>query len=99
MRLARLNHTKAMILAEHLSGVDGVKVINDTFFNEFTIQLSKCAAQVVETLADRNILAGVPVSRLIPGDNSLTNQLLVTATEMTTEGDIARLCKGLSEVL
>ena len=98
-RLARLNHANAIMLAQQLSRVGGVKVLNDTFFNEFTIQLSRPGNQVVETLAHRNILAGVPVSRLIPGDTSLANQILVAATELTTELEISTLCTALSEVL
>ena len=53
-------------LAESLAEVPGVSVLNDTFFNEFTVRLPKPAAPVVEALAERGVLAGVPVSRLEP---------------------------------
>ncbi len=46
-------------------------VLNQTFFNEMTIRLSAPAAPVVERLAERGILAGVPVSRLEPGKPEL----------------------------
>jgi glycine dehydrogenase subunit 1 len=98
-RLARLNHERAIAAAEALSAVPGVRVLNETFFNEFTIELAKPATDVVERLAARNILGGVPVSRLLPSEASMRNLLLVAATELTTDADIAALCDGLKECL
>ena len=98
-RLAKLNHAKAVQLADRLDVLEGVEVINDTFFNEFTLRLAKPAAAVVEALAERNILAGVPVSRLLPSDGTLDNLLLVAATETTKDADVDTLCTGLAEVL
>ena len=72
--------------------------MNDTFFNEFTVRLPKPAAEVVEALAGRDILAGIPVSRLLP-DAGLDDLLLVAATETTTAEDIAALGDALGEVL
>src|SRR3954453_23658889 len=66
-RLARINHANAGKLADMLAGVAGVKVLNETFFNEFTVRLARPAAEVVEALAERGVLGGVPVSRLLPG--------------------------------
>src|SRR5690606_26403005 len=51
-RLARVNHANAVKLAEALDAVPGVKVLNETFFNEFTLRLPKPAAAVVEAMAD-----------------------------------------------
>ncbi|HLI12970.1 MAG TPA: aminomethyl-transferring glycine dehydrogenase subunit GcvPA [Alphaproteobacteria bacterium] len=98
-RLAALNHAKAVQLAERLGKVKGVSVVNDTFFNEFTLRLPKPAAQIVDTLAGRRILAGVPVSRFYPDKSPLANLLLVAATEMNTDADIGALAKALEEVL
>src|SRR5215217_3487036 len=55
-RLAGVNHANAVRLAGMLGDVRGVAVLNESFFNEFTIRLSKPAAQVVEQLADKGIL-------------------------------------------
>jgi glycine dehydrogenase subunit 1 len=74
-------------------------VLSDSFFNEFTLQLPRPAAEVVEAMAKREILAGVPVSRFYPDNSDLANLLLVTATEMTSEDDMARFCSALGEVL
>ena len=65
-RLAELNHANAVELAERLAAVTGVEVLNKAFFNEFTLKLPKPAAEVVEALAERRILAGVPLSRFYP---------------------------------
>src|SRR5215212_1831864 len=65
-RLAALNHANAVKLAESLSEVPGVEVLNETFFNEFTVRLRR-PAEVVERLAERGVLGGVPVSRILPG--------------------------------
>lgn len=97
--LARLNHATAVTLSERLSAMDGVEVLNDTFFNEFTVRLEKPAAAVVEALAGRGILGGVPVSRLYPGRPELEPLLLVAATETVDEADMEALVGALGEVL
>ena len=98
-RLAELNHAKASELADRVSALPGVTLLNDSFFNEFTVRLPKPAARVVEALAARRILAGVPVSRLIPDDPAVENLLLLAATETATEAGMAPLIAGLKEVL
>jgi glycine dehydrogenase subunit 1 len=98
-RLAAINHAQASVLADRLAAVKGVRVLNDTFFNEFTLRLAKPAVPVVEALAARGILAGVPGGRLFPDDAALNNILIVAATEMTTIEDMNRLASALGEVL
>ncbi|WP_262270060.1 aminomethyl-transferring glycine dehydrogenase subunit GcvPA [Microvirga yunnanensis] len=97
-RLARINHANAVKLADQLAGVKGVEVLNRTFFNEFTVKLAKPAAEVVERLAEKGVLAGVPVSRLLPGAG-LDNLLLVASTEVNTDDDRAAFVAALKEVL
>src|SRR3954449_2973805 len=46
-RLARVNHANAVKLADMLSGVPGVEVLNRTFFNEFTIRVRGDAGDVL----------------------------------------------------
>ena len=98
-RLARLNHATAVMTADRLSVVPGVQLVNRGFFNEFTLLLPRPAAEVVEELSGRGILAGIPVSRFYPGRDDLADLLLVAATETVTEDDIDRLDAGLREVL
>lgn len=98
-RLARLNHAKAVTLAERLASLPGIELMTESFFNEFTLRLPKPAAEIAERLAERGILGGVPVSRLLPGDAGLANLLLVAATETVTEEDMDALVSALQEVL
>lgn len=95
---ARVNHANAVKLADMLARVPNVAVLNDTFFNEFTVKLPKPAAGVVEALAAKGVLAGVPVSRLLPGAG-LDDLMLVASTEVNTDEDRAALASGLAEVL
>ena len=97
-RLARLNHEAAIKLADKLSTAPGVAVLNRGFFNEFTVRLPGDAAAIVERLAEKRILAGVPVSRLIPGKPELANLLLVAATETNSDADMDALAAALAGV-
>jgi glycine dehydrogenase subunit 1 len=99
VRLARLNHSAAVHAAERLAALPGVQLVNRSFFNEFTLRLAKPAAPVVEALAARGILAGIPVSRFYPDRAELDDLLLVAATETVIPEDIERLADGLQEVL
>jgi glycine dehydrogenase subunit 1 len=98
-RLARLNHANAVKLADALERVPGVTLLNRTFFNEMTIRLPVPAAPVIEALAGRGILAGVPVSRLEPANPDCANLIVLAATELTSDADIAALCAALEEHL
>ncbi|BCP52591.1 putative glycine dehydrogenase (decarboxylating) subunit 1 [Kaistia sp. 32K] len=98
-RLARINHANAVKLAESLSALPGVSLLNDSFFNEFTIRLPGDAAEIVEKLVEKGVLAGVPVSRLEPGKPELADLLIVASTEVNTDEDRAAFVAALAEVL
>lgn len=97
--LAELNHAKACATAQALSQVPGVRVLSQTFFNEFAVSLPKPAAEVVEALANRGILGGIPASRFYPTYPELAEVLLITTTEMNGEADIMLLVAALKEIL
>jgi glycine dehydrogenase subunit 1 len=97
-RLALLNHQKARQLKAALESIPGVTVMTDRFFNEIAVHLSGNAADVVDRLAERGILAGVPLSRLAP-EAGLGAVLLLAATEMTRDEDIDSLAVALAETL
>ena len=97
--LARLNHANAIRLADRLGQLNRVTLLNRSFFNEFTLQLPCRADEVVAALAERRILAGVPVSRLYPDQPELADLLLVAATEMNSESDMDSLQDGLDKIL
>jgi glycine dehydrogenase subunit 1 len=98
-RLARINHARAVALAERLTAIRGVELVNRTFFNEFTLRLPKPAAPVVEALAKKRVLGGVPVSRLVPQEEKFADLLLVAATETNTDEEMERFARSLAEVL
>lgn len=98
-RLAALNHQSAVQLADRLADVPGTELVTPRFFNEFTLRLGRPAAQVVDALADRGVLGGVPVSRLIPEDETVRDLLVIAATEMNTDEDRAAYAAALKEVL
>ncbi|RIA37573.1 glycine dehydrogenase (decarboxylating) alpha subunit [Hephaestia caeni] len=97
--LAAINHAGAVAAAERLARVPGVTLVNDAFFNEFTLELSKEARPVVRALADRGVLAGVSLGRLYPNEESLANGLVVAVTETTTAEDVETFATELEEVL
>ena len=98
-KLAALNHANACDLADRLASVKGVSVLNTTFFNEFTIKVPGKAADVIEKLAAKGVLGGVPVSRLEPDKPDLADLILVASTEINTDDDRAAYAAALKEVL
>jgi len=98
-RMAQLSHSRAVATAHRLDRIAGVSVINHTWFNEFAVRLSQPAAPVVEALAARGVLGGVPLSRLCPDRPDLANVLLIATSECTDPADIAALAHALEEVL
>ncbi|MBK5912015.1 glycine dehydrogenase (aminomethyl-transferring) [Rhodothalassium salexigens] len=98
-KLAMLNHRKAVELRDLLAGVPGVEVLNETFFNEFTLRLRRDAAYIVEALVERDVLGGVPVSRLLTKRDDVDNLLLVAVTETVTRDDMETLARELREAL
>jgi glycine dehydrogenase subunit 1 len=97
--LAMVNHAGAVAAAERLAKVPGVELVNESFFNEFTLRLSQEARPVVRTLAERGVLAGVSLGRLYPGEDALERGLVVAVTETTTAEDVEALATALEEVL
>lgn len=97
-RMALLNHERALAARDALAAIPGVEILTPRFFNEFAVRLPRPAAGVVEALAQHQVLAGVPYSRLAP-DAGMDDVLLVAATETTLDGDIQILARSLAKVL
>lgn len=97
-RLATINHAHAVDLADRLAAVPGVEVLNKTFFNEFTLRIAGDAAQAVERMAEKGVLGGVPVSRLLPG-RGLGDLILAASTEINTDVDRAAFADALQGAL
>ncbi|HRK97137.1 MAG TPA: aminomethyl-transferring glycine dehydrogenase subunit GcvPA [Alphaproteobacteria bacterium] len=87
--LASLNHARACQLADALSQINGIKIINQNFFNEFVIELPLSSEKFIQDMALKNVIAGLPLEE---------NKVLVTATEMTTDQDIVTFVNALKEI-
>jgi glycine dehydrogenase subunit 1 len=98
-QLAALNHARAVAAGERLAKVPGVSVVNESFFNEFTLKLPKEARPAVRAMVDKGVLGGVSLGRLYPGEGSLANGLVVAVTETATEEDVEALAQALEGVL
>lgn len=96
--LAKLNHARAGEVAERLSAIPGVRLVNDSFFNEFTLELPVEARPAVHAMVERGVLGGVSLGRLYPGVDSLKNGLVVATTEVASDADIDALEAALKEV-
>ena len=90
-QLAALNHARACEAAERLAAIPGVELVNDSFFNEFTLKLPVEARPAVHAMVEKGVLGGVSLGRLYPGAEALENGLVVAVTETVTDEDIDAL--------
>ncbi len=97
--LAMLNHGRAVQAAERLCQLPGVRLVNDSFFNEFTLILPVNARDVVHQLASRGVLGGVSLGRLYPDVPALHNGLVVAVTEVVSDQDIESFAQALEGIL
>ena len=96
--LARLNHARACEAADRLSAIPGVRLVNDGFFNEFTLELPVEARPVVHAMVGKGVLGGVSLGRLYPGEAGLAKGLVVAVTETVSDEDIGALEAALKEL-
>jgi glycine dehydrogenase subunit 1 len=90
---AALNLARSRELASAVANVDGVKIkYAAPFFNEFVADVGAPAAGVLASLQGLGILGGVDLGRWYP---ELQACILMTATELTTTGDIEALAAAL----
>jgi glycine dehydrogenase subunit 1 len=86
-RLARINHANAVKLADQLAALPGVRVLNQSYFNEFTISVPSKAVAVIDAMLADGVLGGVPVSRLLPNAPGLESLIIVANTEVNSDAD------------
>jgi len=98
-QLASLNHARACEAAGRLSAIPGVELVNDGFFNEFTLKLPVEARPAVHAMVEKGVLGGVSLGRLYPAAEALQNGLVVAVTETVTDEDIAALETALKEIV
>ena len=93
--VATQSHAKAEYLKKAIAGVSGFRIpYAGPTFNEFVVEAPGNAAALVSRLAERRILAGIPLSRWDPADD---RRLLVAATEMNTRAEMDLLVAALGE--
>ena len=99
--LAAQNHRLACLAADRLAAIPGVRLVNESFFNEFALDLGDGvdARHVVQDMAERGVLGGVSLGRLYPEEPHLAPGLLVAVTETTSEDDIEALATMLEELV
>ena len=97
-RLAKLNHARACEAADRLAAIPGVRLVNDAFFNEFTLELRVEARPAVHAMVEKGVLGGVSLGRLYPDAASLAKGLVVAVTETVSDEDIDALEASLREL-
>jgi glycine dehydrogenase subunit 1 len=95
--MAEINHARAVTVAKRLAAIPGVRLVNDSFFNEFTLALPVEARPAVHRMVEAGVLGGVSLGRLYPGEASLANGLVLAVTETVTDADIDALEAALGE--
>jgi len=98
-QLASLNHARACEAAERLAAIPGISLVNDSFFNEFTLKLPVEARPAVHAMVEQGVLGGVSLGRLYPDAVQLENGLVIAVTETVTDEDIAALEGALKEAV
>ncbi len=97
-QLASLNHARAVEVAERLAAIPGVELVNDSFFNEFTLRLPVEARPAVHAMVEKGVLGGVSLGRLYSGVRSLEKGLVIAVTEVVSDEDIDAFEAALKEV-
>jgi len=94
---AQESHKNTKYLLQELQKVEGINtVFNRPYFHEVVVTLSKPVDQVVEDLAEANIVAGVSLAKDFP---ELGEALLLCATETKTKQDIDYFIEQLTACL
>lgn len=95
--VSRHNVLKAGYARKKLLEIPGVKAaFGQPFFNEFTLELSVPAADLVERMQKKGFWAGLDIGRFYP---EMERYLLVCVTETKTREDIDRFAEEIEEAL
>jgi len=95
--LAHINFSKTKYAIEQLTRINGVKLrYSASVYNEFALETPESSETILSRLREKNILAGVPLSRFFPEDN---HGILVNVTEVNTKDEIDYLVKCMDEIV
>lgn len=96
-KLARLNAAKAQYAKKTLTKIDGVRLAFDApTFDEFTLELSMPAHEVLAQLEKEHIFGGIDLARWYP---EMQNHLLVCVTEMNIKDEIDELASKIKAIV
>jgi len=88
--------SKADYLKKKIAGVPGFSIVSPgPSFNEFAVRGPKAAKDVIAAMAEKGILAGVPLSTWHPDRD---RDFLVAATEMNTREEMDRYAAELGRI-
>jgi glycine dehydrogenase subunit 1 len=95
-RVAAQSHENAAYLLEKLTSMPNIKpVFSQPFFHEIVLQFEQSAENMLNKLAEKNILGGYLLEKDYP---EFKNCLLICATETKTKEDLAYFIKEMSNV-
>ncbi len=94
--VAALNLERSRELATAVANAGARLTFSAPFFNEFAADVGRPASEVLDALRERGILGGLDLGRWYP---EYATSVLMTATELTTSGEIAKLGAALKEVV
>ncbi|OOZ36520.1 aminomethyl-transferring glycine dehydrogenase subunit GcvPA [Solemya velesiana gill symbiont] len=96
-RVAAASHKNTVNLVEKLSAIEGVELVFDNpYFHEVVVRLPAPVKDVLQSLADRNVLGGFDLSRDYP---ELGDAILVCATEKRTGEEIDNFVQELERII
>lgn len=97
IRTAELSMERAHYLADRLTMIEGVELLNDApFGNEFAIRLPIRAEEAIEALMDKGFVTGFPVGRYY---ENMDDVLLVACTELHSFEQIGVFTELLGGIL
>jgi len=96
-QVALLSAERAQNLVKAICNIDGFEVLGEqSFLREFAVMTPIPAAEIIEGLTRKGILAGVDAGRWYTG---LGNCLIIAVTEKRTSAQINRFVNGLKEIV
>jgi len=95
-QLARQCLAKAAYAAKALEAIGIDRRFRAPFFREFVVQFPVEVGEVIDQLATRKILGGIPLARFYDGED---RALLMAFTEKRTKAEIDRLVESVREIV
>ena len=95
--VAALGAARAKQLEDALGAVGVTRIHSGPYLNEFAVRVPD-ARRAHATLVEGGFVAGLPLADWYPNDAALGDALLLCATEVTTDDDIARFATAIRDM-